>query len=432
MAPDNPAAPKAPAAQTARAAPAAPAPTEAPSALPPGGVPPGTWAWVRAAAITATIFLAYQLLLVLGGWLTTILTVILALVLAVAITFIADPLVGLLQRRAHFPASLAVLTTLIAGLVLVGGVLYIVGGPLVGEARGLADQIPHLLHRANSEISQLRAQLSKHGIHVGGGGVVPNNLTSYIPGATGILLHGLSSTVTVLIDVFVGLVISFWLLKDGRTLRRQLQELLPGRVRSELSFGFDAFSVVVGGYVRAQLLMALLVAILAGAGTAILGVPFPLVIAVATFIFELIPLVGPFAGGAVALLLALTKSPVLALFTLILFLAIHVIEGYLLAPRIQAKFVRLHPLVALLALFGGIEAAGFLGALFAVPVASLLAVFLRAGVLDWRHNRPELFGARAAEVAAVGGAPGRRVLREFTPIHKDLWRWVKRRTGRGN
>ncbi|MGC1184098.1 MAG: AI-2E family transporter [Candidatus Dormiibacterota bacterium] len=428
MAPDNPAAPEA-------AASAAPAPEHKAVAArkpPPGGIPPGTWGWIRAAAITVTIFVVYQLLLVVAGWLTTILTVILALVLAVAITFIADPVVGLLRRRAHFPATLAVLTTLIVGIVVVAGVLYIVGGPLIGEARGLAAQIPHLLTRANTVIKHLRTQLSQHGIQVGGGGVVPTNLTSYIPGATGILLHGLSSTVTVLVDVFVGLVISFWLLKDGRVLRQQFQELLPGRLRSEVNFGFDAFAVVVGGYVRAQLLMALLVAILAGAGTAILGVPFPLVIAVATFVFELIPLVGPFAGGAVALLLALTKSPELALFTLILFLAIHIIEGYLLAPRIQAKFVRLHPLVALLALFGGIEAAGFLGALFAVPVASLFAVFLRAGVLDWRHNRPDLFGARATQAAAVGGAPGRRVLREFTPIHKDLWNWIKRRGRRAS
>ncbi len=425
MAPDTPVARK-PAGKTTAAA--DPVASPVPSAPPPGSVPPGTWGWIRAAAITLTVFVVYQLLLVLGGWLATILTVILALVLAVAITFIADPVVGLLQRRAHLPATLAVLTTLVVGLVFVAGVLYIVGGPLIGEARGLADQIPHLLHRANSEIANVRTQLSKHGINLGGGGVVPNNLSSYIPGVTGILLHGLSSTVTVLVDVFVGLVISFWLLKDGRTLRRQFQELLPSRLRSEVSFGLDAFTVVVGGYVRAQLLMALLVALLAGAGTAILGVPFPLVIAVATFVFELIPLVGPFAGGAVALLLALTKSPVLALFTLILFLAIHIIEGYLLAPRIQAKFVRLHPLVALLALFGGIEAAGFLGALFAVPVASLLAVFLRAGVLDWRHNRPDLFGARAAQLAAASGDPGRRVLGEFTPIHKDLWGWIQRRT----
>lgn len=412
----------------AERAPAATPPSSRPE-LPGGlgaGVAPGTWAWLRVAAIVVAVFVGYQLLLVVASWLTSILTVILALVLAVAITFVADPVVGLLQRRAHLPDSLAVLVTLAAGVALVAGVLYIVGGPLVGEARGLATQIPHLLNRANIEITHLRTQLGNHGINVGGGGVVPTNLTSYVPGATAILLHGLSSTVTVLVDVFVGLVIAFWLLKDGRALRGQLESLLPARVRTELSFGLDAFAVVVGGYVRAQLLMALLVALLAGIGTALLGVPFPLVIAVATFTFELIPLVGPFVGGAVALLLALTKSPLLAVFTLILFLAIHIVEGYLLAPRIQAKFVRLHPLVALLALFVGIEAAGFLGALFAVPVASLSAVFLRAGVLDWRHNRPDLFGARAADAATLSGAPGRRVLREFTPIHRDLWNWVRR------
>src|SRR5207302_638933 len=79
-------------------------------------------------------------------------------------------------------------------------------------------------------------------------------------------------------------------------------------------------------------------------------------------IFELVPLVGPFLGGAVAILLAFTISPVLALGALILFLGIHVVEGYVLAPRIQARFVRLHPLIALLALIAGIEVAGFLRA----------------------------------------------------------------------
>ena len=385
---------------------------------------------MRAAAIVLTIFILYQILLVVAGWLTTILTVILALVLAIAITFVAAPVAGQLERRARFPPTAAVLTTLVVGLICVAGLLFLVGGPLVGEARGLATQVPHLLQRANTEISQIRSYLSKHGINVGGGGLVPTNLSSYVPGATAILLHGLTSTVTVLVDIFVGLVISFWLIKDGRKLRKQLEDLLPGRLRSDVAFGLDAFAVVVGGYVRAQLLMALLIALLAGIGTWLLGVPFPLVIAVATFIFELIPLVGPFAGGAVALLLALTKSPVLALFTLILFLGIHIVEGYLLAPRIQAKFVRLHPLLALLALFGGIESAGFLGALLAVPVASLLAVFLRAGVLDWRHNRPDLFGARAEAAATIGGAPGRRVLRDFTPIHRDMWNWIKHRAHR--
>ncbi|HVA21192.1 MAG TPA: AI-2E family transporter [Candidatus Micrarchaeia archaeon] len=387
-----------------------------------------TWLWVRAAAVLLSVFLGYQLLLVVTGWLASVLGVILALVLAIVVTFLADPLVLRLRRAAGIPAPAAILLTLIGGLVLVAGVLYLVGGPLVGEARGLAGQVPHLVREANHTLNTLRDQLRSRGIRIHGG-ILPTNLANLVPQATGVLLHGVSSTATALVDVVVALVIAFWLLKDGRLLRGQLLDLLPSRLRGEVGFGLDAFEAVIGGYVRAQLLLALIVAVLAGTGSAILGVPFPLVVAVATFAFELIPLVGPFAGGAVAILLALTKSPLLAVFTLILFLAIHVIEGYLLAPRIQARFVHLHPLLALIALFTGIEVGGFLGALFAIPVASLVAVFIRAAVLDWRHTRPDLFSARGSPAPLSHSE--RRLLREFTPMHVDLRAWWRRRRQRG-
>ncbi|HUY97811.1 MAG TPA: AI-2E family transporter [Verrucomicrobiae bacterium] len=405
---------------------AAPGPTR-----PPGGAPGSTdhraaaWRWIEVAAVLLSVFVGFQLLLVVTGWLASVLGLILAIALAIVVTFLADPVVLRLRRRARVPEVPAILVALIGGLVVVGAVLYLVGGPLVGEARGLAGQVPHLVRDANRIIGSLRGQLRSHGIHIGGGGVIPSNITSLIPQATGVLLHGITSTASALVDVVVALVIAFWLLKDGRMLRRQLLDLLPARARSEVAFGLDAFAAVIGGYVRAQLLLALIVGLLAGGGSALLGVPFPLVVGVATFVFELIPLVGPFAGGAVALLLALTKSPLLVVFTLILFLAIHVIEGYLLAPRIQARFVRLHPLLALLALFAGIEVAGFLGALFAIPVASLAAVFIRAAALDWRYNRPDLFKARGAPVEL--SSPERRVLREFVPLRLGLPSWVRRR-----
>jgi len=115
------------------------------------------------------------------------------------------------------------------------------------------------------------------------------------------------------------------------------------------------------------------------------------VVAVAAGVFELIPLVGPFVGFGVAALLALTVNPLMVVEVAALFLAIHVIEGYLVAPRLQGRFVRIHPLVAFLALFAGVEVGGFLGALVAVPMASLLALLLRSAIGDVRALHPELF-----------------------------------------
>jgi predicted PurR-regulated permease PerM len=212
-----------------------------------------------------------------------------------------------------------------------------------------------------------------------------------------LLLSSLTGTLSAVIDIVIVFVVAFWLLKDGDRLRAGLLHLLPGRLRVNTEFALDAVGVVIGGYVRAQLLLALMIGTLAGFGCALIGVPFPLVVGLAAGVFELIPIVGPFVGGGVALLLAATVSPLLMFATLALFLGIHFIEGYVLAPRIQARFVQLHPLIALLALFGGVEVSGFLGALFAVPAASLVAVYVRAAIGDIRASRPELFAARRAD-----------------------------------
>ena len=115
--------------------------------------------------------------------------------------------------------------------------------------------------------------------------------------------------------------------------------------------------------------------------------------------------------------------------TLALFLVIHFIEGYVLAPRIQARFVQLHPLIALLALFAGVEVAGFLGALFAVPAASLVAVYVRAAVGDIRASRPELFAVLRAD--ALRDRRRQRLLSEFRLFsHSPLGR-LRVRSGRG-
>lgn len=355
------------------------------------------WWWIRAAAVVVTLFVGYQLLLVVSGAVAAVLTVILYVVFGAIVSFIAGPAVDALERHARLPRTVAILLTLLGGLLVVGVLVYLAAGPVVDEARALASQVPSLIDRLSHEIDNLTSNLKARGVPVSAidlGGTqkeVSSRLES-------ILLSSITGTITAVVDAVITLVVAFWLLKDGNNLRAAFVGLLPATVRRNVEFALDATGVVIGGYVRAQLFLALVIGVLAGVGCAILGVPFPIVVGIAAGVFELIPLVGPFVGGAVGLLLALTVSPLLALFTLFLFLGIHVIEGYVLAPRIQAKFVQLHPLVALLALFAGIEVAGFLGALFAVPAASLVAVFIRAAVGDWRAQRPDLFAVQRADL----------------------------------
>ncbi len=371
------------------------APTLAPAAPPAAGPSPGmrssTWWWVRAAAILLSMFLTVQLLGTVRSFLSAILTVLLYLLFGAVIAFLAGPVVALLEGRAHMPRVAAILLTLLTGAVVIGGIGWLIATPIVNEASQLSKQAPALIKQVNDILSSARSQLKAHGIQLSGNGV-SSSLSSDVSGkVAGLLLSVVSSTLSILLDILVTLVVAFWMLKDGDTLRAGVINLLPGRVRSEGNFAMDAFGVVVGGYVRGQLVMAVIIGVLAGAGCFVIGVPFPIVVAIAAATFELIPLVGAFIGGLTAILLALTRSPLTALWALLLFVAIHIVEGYLLAPRIQARFVQLHPLVTLLALFAGIELGGFLGAFVAVPLASLFAVFVRAAMGDARSRRPELF-----------------------------------------
>ncbi|MHB1525704.1 MAG: AI-2E family transporter [Candidatus Dormibacteria bacterium] len=367
--------------------------------------------WARATAVLLTIFLGYQLFLVLRGMTAAILSVVISVLVAIIITFLGTPLVIRMERRARMPRTLAVLLTLVVGLGLLALLVWLLSGPLVTEGRGLATQAPSFVHRLDSQIATLERQLKGHGIRINAVNFVTSKLSTLVPQLTGVVVSGVTGALGALIDAVVAIVLAFWLLKDGAELRRSFVGLFPTRVARELDFGLDAFAVVIGGYVRAQLFLAIVVGAMAGVGTAVLGVPFPLVVALAAGVFELIPLVGPFVGGGVALLLALTKSPTLAIFTLILFLGIHVIEGYLLVPRIQARFLQLHPILTMLALFAGVEAAGFLGALVAVPATSYITVLIRAWVGDWRAQRPDLFTVSHGD--SLGDIRNRRLLRSF-------------------
>jgi predicted PurR-regulated permease PerM len=358
------------------------------------------WWWIRAAAITVTLFVSWQLLLIAQSWVAGLLAIVLFMVFGAVVALVASPVMRGLER-ARIPHVPAVLGALLSVMVVVAGLVYLVAGPLGAEITALVRQGPRLLSEAQQELGRIQQTLNAHGITVGNGsggigGLLGGNAVAQHLGQ--VVITGITGVVTVLVDTVIVLVTAFWLLNDGPRLRQGFVQMLPGRIRDHADFAIDATQVVIGGYVRAQLFLAFVIGGLAWIGCTLLGVPYPVVVGVAAGVFELVPLLGPFLGGAVGVALALTRDPVLALWTVLLFVGIHIVEGYILAPRVQGRFIQLHPLVAFLALISGIEVAGLLGALFAVPATSLAAVFLRATIGDWRANRPEVFQSNLQDV----------------------------------
>lgn len=420
--PDQPGAPPAqPPAGDVGAAPQPariPEPDPARGPQPPAGRPrrdlqDSFWWWGRVAFGLAAAFLAWQLLLIAQDVVGGILDIFLLAVFAAVVALLCAPVVDLLTRRARLPRTLAVLLVLAALVAVVAGIGALISGPVIAEAKALPKELPKLQLR----LDDIQRFLNQHGIQVGTLNLarLANGFFAGSPAAVGrIVIQAITVTFSVIVDIVIILVAAFWFLRDHQRLRRLALDSLPARWQAQVDFGFTAFTVVVGGYFRAQVTMALLIGTLAGIGSWLIGVPFPLVVALAAGVFELIPLVGPFVGAGVAALLALTVSPLLVVEVLAVFAVIHIIESYIVAPSLQGRFVRLHPLVSFLALFAGIEVGGFLGGVVAVPITSLVVVFARSAIGDIRERRPELFDSRRVAEETVARRQRRRLLlREY-------------------
>ena len=176
------------------------------------------------------------------------------------------------------------------------------------------------------------------------------------------------------------LVIAFYLLLDGERLKERTYALVPDSQLSRVVFVDATINEVLGGYLRGQVLMGLTIGTMAGAGTALLGVQYPVLIGVLAAILELVPMLGPWLSSMPAIAIAaLSGNPwPLTVWVALYFLLIQQLESNVIGPRITGHAVGLHPLGALMALLVGIELDGIIGALFAVPVAGMLYVIAMA------------------------------------------------------
>jgi predicted PurR-regulated permease PerM len=142
----------------------------------------------------------------------------------------------------------------------------------------------------------------------------------------------------------------------------------------------------------------------------VLGVPYAILLGLLAFVLEFIPTVGTLTSGVICILVAATQNWLLALVVAAYFVVIHVLDGYIVAPRVLGRAVGLHPAVSIVALVAGAELFGIWGAVFAAPLAGLIQVLLSSAWQEWRELHPRQFpdelGAALVPVTAAQATRG--------------------------
>ena len=193
----------------------------------------------------------------------------------------------------------------------------------------------------------------------------------------------LTSTVGVVVTLLGYLIVPvylFYLLFDLPRLKRFVESFVPVRFRPAYGAKLAEIDGVLSGFVRGQLSVCGILAILYSTGLYVIGIDLAIAIGTLAGIAFIIPYVGTLVGITLSVVMALLKyndimHPLLCLGWIGL---VQLLEGTILTPKIVGNTVGLHPLVAIVSLLIGGQLFGIIGMLLAVPVTAVLQVFLRS------------------------------------------------------
>lgn len=356
---------------------------------------------------------------VLATFVPQIWGVLLTFFLAAVLAYILNPLVRWLEGW-RVPRSLAVIGVFVVLVLAVVAALIAIIVPAVRQARTLIEEpeiivqgAAGLLERGQDlpYVGEQVAELDQQTVvqfardNAPPPQVIVDNALGLVGGVFGVF--------GVILNLFLMLIISIYLLIDRERITGAALGLIPETMRDQTVELFHVVESTLFRFLKAQLFLCVLMGVI---GWAIafftIGGDYAVLIGLWVGFMELIPVLGAILGAVPVVLLALLDSPTQALLVAGIFLVVQQVEGNVLVPRITGGAVRVHPLWVLFALLAATALYGVVGALFAVPIVAIIAAAIRylKGTLVFESwGKPPLRSAEETpEPVAAGTGSGER------------------------
>jgi predicted PurR-regulated permease PerM len=362
---------------------------------PSANVIPSNWTTRRVILATLVVLLVAVSFLLLYRFRMVVLIVFAGVVVSMAMA----PSVDWLQRH-RLPRSASVIVIYLILLVLLIAFVVLLVPPIVEQLSATVPKIESyyrdlkaaLISSPLLVIRQIAAQMPAQinltptltaptaGAPATGGAL---DAVGQVLSATGSILNGLFTLTALLLIGF------YWTL-EGEHAVRALWQPLPADQRENARDILKEIETRVGGYVRGQGFLALVVGAAALVIYLLIGLPAALAVALLAGLFELIPVLGPTLGAIPAVLVAFAYDPSKVIWVIVATALIQLVENNLLAPRVMHKTVGVNPVVTLLAIVAFGALFGFAGLLLAIPMAAVMQVILDRSLL-----RPQASGLEA-------------------------------------
>ena len=331
----------------------------------------GVYSWATIGAL---------ILILLGAYVLIEGRVIFApLFLALIVVIVLNPFVTALQQRGvHrlIGAAIAFLG-LLAALVVIG---LIVVPSIVDQARGFGTEFPLIY-------DQLIEQVVSFGDRFGldpslwsydqvleylNDPANQDTILSLVFDRLGTLTTGIFEFILIFI---LGPVVAFYVLIDLPNVQQRLLDMVPERNRAETAYVGRRLNSAVGGFLRGQLVVAIIVGVMLSFGYWLIDLPFWMLIGMVGGVLNIVPFLGPWVGGILGVAIALTTTDVsTAVWAVVVAVVVQQIDNNFVSPSVLRATVRLHPAVTLLVLVLAGAIAGFWGIVIAVPLTAALKI----------------------------------------------------------
>jgi predicted PurR-regulated permease PerM len=333
---------------------------------------------VLGSAVFALLLLE-RVLEVVGGFGTIVLIVFLAWLLA----FVMAPVIAALERRLDLPRPPIVVGTYVLALIVFGFMLFYTGAAITQQVTALAVNYPDAERNMLATLAGWEGALQFGRLHI--------DLTGLYAGAAA-QLGGLGGqiveqaqaiagvTIAALGSLLLIIVLSLYMLMDSGRILGRLRGAVPRKYTDEANLLERSITRAFGGFLRAQLILAVLQAVLVAIVGTVFAVPYLFLWGTISALAMLIPFFGPPLALVPPIIGAALFAPdSLVPVALVLFVVQTVLVNWL-QPRLMRGALGLHPILVLVGLLLGAQVAGVWGALFGIPVIAVLWVFVSYAV----------------------------------------------------
>ena len=308
--------------------------------------------------------------------------ILIALFLALALNPAVDWLQAHGVRRRGFATAIAFLGAL-AGIAALGATFIPI---LIDQVNNFIDALPRYVEDLTEGRGWVGEQAREHQLvervreAVGEGGA------GRLLGVSGAAVAVAKGVITAIVATITIAFMTFFMLLEGPGWIDRFFALLPEDSRPRWRSVAHSIYRTVGGYVTGNLLISLIAGVAATLVLTVMGVPYALALGLLVAILDLIPLAGATLAAIIVSTVAFLDSIPVGIVVLAFFLVYQQVENHFLQPVVYGRTVQLSPLAVLIAILIGVELAGILGALAAIPVAGTIQVVL-LDVLRHRRER---------------------------------------------